>query len=289
LKKIVVIFFFISVFLLAFPANAQVNMFLESKDITGYTGETVATDIKIRNSQTVSDEFTISIWPTYWGRISAVPEKSRIKIASNSNETIKFYFTIPIDSEEVMPQYNITVRSINDETISAVQLLNLIVKRTVPIRISDVKAEKYVLEPEETVRIEISIVNSANEVYLEAGLETYIKKDGTTIERFDDPLSLIQGRSTQKIEHLISFDKYDEPGIYTIEVFLKDRLNRIVSSRTSTSTIKAPTLKLNTAYNITHEKSVSYGLLLQTVTIKLKMRGILQQQASMLLKIYQAL
>jgi len=267
MKKISLIFIFLTILLTTSIVNAEgVGISLKSKDLIGYTGETTTTDITIQNTQSTSDEFSINIWPPYWAGINVNLEKSRVKISANSNETVKLYFSIPIDIDELIVPYNITVKSVRNETISTVQILNLRVIRTVPIYISNIKVEKYVVYPEENVRIESSISNTADDAYLGASLQTNIKKDDTMIQRFDDRLEVIPRRSEQKKEHVFAFGKYTEPGVYIVEVLLKDVINRVVSS-------KKTTIILKNVSNITYQKIISYGLLLQTITIKVKNEG----------------
>lgn len=256
---------FITILLLSFPVFAQdVKLSITKKDIVGYTGESVATEIEIYNYQKKTDIFTITIWPPYWAGISATLEKSTVKIPANSSEVVKIYFSIPITTEEMALNFNITVISITDEKISDSQTLSLGIIRKVPIYISDIKLSKYALNPTEILRIEVTITNLDTKPY-SASLQTNIKKDENIIQRFDDILE-IPARSTQKTENSFVFEKYADPGNYEVEAILKDSLNRVVSE-------KETGLKLNAVYSITHDKSVSYSLLLQTVTIKVKNEG----------------
>jgi len=265
-KKTFFICFLLTVLLLSFPVFAEdMQIVLSETSIIGYTGESVSTEFTIQNLQDETDSFDITLWPPYWLGISATLEKSTVTIDANSNETVNVYLTIPIAVEELMLNYNITVKSVTDEEISDSQTLALRVIRRVPIYISDVKLSKYVLDPMESFKIEVSVTNLDAQLYSQASLQTNIKKDEAIVQRFDDTVE-IPATSTQKIENSFAFDKYTDPGTYKIETILKDKLNRIVST-------KETTLKLNAVYNITHEKIMSYSLLLQTASIIVKNEG----------------
>jgi len=265
-KKTFFICFLLTLLLLSFPVFAEdVEIVLSQENIVGYTGESVSTEFTIQNLQDQTDSFDITIWPPYWVGISATLEKSTVRIESNSNATVKIYMSIPIDTEELMLNYNISIKSVTDEQISDTKTLNLRVIRRVPIYISDVKLDKYVLNPTETFKIEVSVTNLDSVLYSQASLQTNIKKDETIIQRFDDAIE-IPANSIKKIENSFAFDKYTDSGTYKIETILKDRLNRIVST-------KEVSFKLNAVYNITHQKIISYSLLLQTATITVKNEG----------------
>ena len=274
MKKISFVFLLLAILLSVSIVNAEgVNVNLKTKDLTGYTGETTTTEITIENVKSMSDEFSVDIWPPYWAGISVVPEKPRVIVSAGSSETVKLYFSIPIDTDELIVPYNISVKSIRNETVSTLQILNLRVIRTVPIRISDVIASKYEVYPREEIRIEISVSNSGNDAYLDANLKAAVKKDDIIVWNFSENMPIIQGKSTQSVEKFFSFEKYAEPGKYVLEIFLKDALGNIVSRRTALSSTPTPTFKLKNVANVIHEKSISYGLMLQTVTISVKNEG----------------
>lgn len=276
MKKISFIFIFLTILFTVSIVNAEeVNVITRLRDVEGYTGETVSTEIIVQNSQSISDEFSVDVWPAYWNGISVVSDKPRIKISANSNETVKLYFSIPRDADEMIIPYNITVKSVINKTISTLQIINLKVKRTVPIYISEVKAVENccLIKPGESVKIEILVSNSGNYVYMDASLNTKIKKDDIIFKEFDDRLAIIQGKSTQSIEHVIEFGKYAEAGKYYTEVFLKDVNGNVVSKRTSLSPAPTPIILIQEVANVVHEKTISYGLLLQTITIKVKNEG----------------
>ncbi|HKZ45226.1 MAG TPA: hypothetical protein VJ343_00810, partial [archaeon] len=274
MRKISLLFIFLTLIFTISIAKAEgVSLTPKSSYIDVYTGETASTEITIRNSQIFVDEFSIDIWPTYWNGISVVPDKPRVSIGPGSNEIVKLYFSAPRDLDEMLIPYNLTAISVRDPKVSALIVLNLKVLRSVPIYISEVNAEKYMINPGENVKIEIAVANSGSDVYTDASLNTKIKNDGIIFKEFNDNLEIIQGKSTQIVQHTIDFGKYDDAGKYVIEVFLKDVNGNVVSKRTGTSSTPTPTLKLEAVSYINVEKSVSYGLLLQTITIKVKNDG----------------
>ncbi len=275
MKKIVLFTFILTVFLIAPAVMAEgVNVFPSAKEVVGYTGQTVSADITMQNLQNKNDRFAIMVWPSrtagYWEGVVASLERSPIDVNANSNQTVKIYFTIELKTNEQISSFAITVKSVNNDSVTDTQTLNLRVVRTVPIYIpvGGVKLNKYNVNPSDTVVIETSVMNLYEEPYTQASVETSIIRGNEIVKRFDSSISLVPGGATKKIETIYSLDKYASPGDYDVEVVLKDSGDRIVSSKTL-----VPAFVVNTVPKITQEGFVNYGFLIQTVIIKVKNEG----------------
>jgi hypothetical protein len=267
MKRLILLFIILASLIAVSVARAEgVNVTLASSDLTAYTGETSTVEMTIQNTENHADQFSIDVWPTYWGGISVVPEVPRVSVQSGSSAQVKLYFSIPIDSDDQRITYNITIKSVTSQDVSTVKMLNLWVIRSVPIYISDIKVERYVVDPMQSFRIETSVTNNAQDPYTGASLQTSILKDGLLENRLDSSIDIVAKKSTLPIETTYYFGRYTEPGIYTIRSELKDSINRVVST-------KEASVKLAPVYNITFEKTISYGLLLQTITITVKNEG----------------
>lgn len=258
---------FVAFLLIISPALAddKVKLIPSSTDITSYNGETQTIDIIIQNKQDVQDTYSILVWPPYWTGVSVTPENYLVKIDSKSNTTVKLYFSIALNAEELISAFNITTKSIRDESITDSKIVYLRVMRKSPIYISDLKLSKYGVDPEEEFSMTTSVANTDEKPSEKLSVQTTIKKANMVVERLDTTV-IVPQKSTSPVQQTYSFKKYSEPGTYSVEAVLRDSKNRIVNSQSTTVTV-------NTQYKIEHKKSVSYGILTQTTTITVKNEG----------------
>lgn len=272
MKKIKLLIFTIFSFLLILSlssAQKLVSLTLSSTDITVYTGLTQSVEITIENKQNIFDTFSVSVFPSYIFGISATLDAYAVSIPANSKTTIKLYFSSIIDAPEIAVIFNVSVISTTDSGIRDSRTILLRTIKTIPVYISDIKLSKYALNPEEILTIETQITNIGNLPSDEYVLQTNIKKDGEMIKRFDDTIVNIPGKSTKFVRNDYKIEKYQSPGNYTIEVILKDKLNKVISTKTINFEVNA-IAKLPTEYT---EKTTSFGFLSVTVTIKIKNEG----------------
>jgi hypothetical protein len=264
---IFIVFFFLLILPLA-SAQESVSMNLSSTDITLYTGKTQSINLTIENKQNKFDVFSISVSSLPISGVS-VSYDYAVSIPANSKITTKLDFSSIIDAPETATLLYVWVISTSDSTIRDSQTILLRTIKTVPVYISDIKLSDFSLDPEETLTIETQITNKGNLPSDEYSLQTNIKKSGEMIKRFDNVVANIPGRSTESIKNDYKIEKYQSPGSYTVEAILKDNLNRVVSSKTSTFEVNAIS-KIPTEYT---EKTTSFGFLSVAVTIKIKNEG----------------
>jgi hypothetical protein len=157
-------------------ADNKVDVTLSTNDLAAYTGETQYVNVTIKNNQNQQDDFTILIWPRELVGVTTDLEKWKVTIDANSQQTVKIFFTVSLEAEELVPAFNIKVKSVNDENITAEQTLYLRIIRKTPVFIKDVSLEKYTIDPAETANININIMNVANSRSSKYYLETTIKK-----------------------------------------------------------------------------------------------------------------
>ncbi len=252
-------------------AADELYVTLSSKEVIGYSGQTAYVDAIINNNQNIQDSFSITTFPPYWGGVTTTSDKFFTTIAAKSTDKVRVYFNLPIDVEERTLSFNVTVKSATNPEVVNSQMVNLRMVRTVPIYVSDIKIDDYFLNPEETVNIEISVYNSGDSPYLQANLRTYIKKDDQIVKRFDAALDTLPAKTMEKVQYSYMFEKFDEPGKYTIECELIDSSNRLVSSKSTSVSLKA-------VPKVTQNRTVSYSVLIQTVTVNVKNEGNVQSQ-----------
>lgn len=264
MNKIILTFLLVAILLPSFVLAKDVEIALSAADMVGYTEEMLSLDLTIRNNQDKDDRFSVNIWPPFWEGVNTILEKYIVSLSAKASETIKIYFDIPINAEEKISVFNITVKSLTNSSIAESQNVNIRVIRKSPLYVSDLKVDKHVFNPGESVNIVTSVANKGDEP-ARVNLQTTLKKLGQVIEKLEENLDVEQ-KGSKKIEQKITFDKYAEPGTYMLDAELRDSTNKLVS-------FKSESLKLNAVPNVTHQKIVSYGLLLQTVVIKVKNEG----------------
>lgn len=252
-------------------AQGDVGLTLASNEMTIFGGESKSVDLTIENNQTKTDTFSISVWPSYWAGVitSIVPDS--VKVGEQSTRTSKLTFTVDISADEIDSLFKVSVTSSSDKTVTDSQNILLRIKRKTPVYISDLKLDKYALNPGNMIKMDISLLNLVDTASGRYGLQTVIKSGNKIIERFDDTVVNIPGKSTEIVSHTYTFGKYAEPGTYSIESTLKDSLNKVVS-------IRAVEMRMNSVYKIPTEyteKTTDYSVfpLWMTTTIKIKNDG----------------
>lgn len=247
-------------------ATDEVEIKTSEKEIAASTGKTVSIDLTIKNNQIAKDRFQILISPRYWVTgISAEPEKERVDVEADSSAVVKVYFKIPDCINNMIQKINITVISGNVKSISSSQIVNLNVIGGSPICLKDLKLEKYVYNPGESVRINSeveSISSEPSDIYY---LQVVIKSGDEVIHRFDKGISL-PPKSKTEVEDVYEIDKYMKAGVYEVTSTLMNVMKRAINS-------KHTTFRVNSLYKITQHKNVSTGFLIQTATIIVKNEG----------------
>jgi hypothetical protein len=108
----------------------------------------------------------------------------------------------------------------------------LTVKRKAPYLISDLKLDKYTIDPGQSMSIEVAVTNLATTTSPVLTLQTELRKDGRIVQRWDETLT-IEGLTTQTITYSYPFDVYAKPGAYTVEATLKEFVTTIHAKATS--------------------------------------------------------
>ena len=249
---------------LSFAQNLKIGV--SDKDMTAYGGETKIIEITVFNNQNYADGFSITVYPQYFEGITANLENYILPTPSNSNSTTKLYVKIPDCPEEVTRLYTITVRSRINDAVNESKTISINIKRKNRVCLSDLTTDKQVLNAGETIKIMASITNPEATSSSQFYLRTSILRGSEAIESFDDRIETVSARSTQKINHAYTFDKYISYGCYTVEATLKDNLGSMMDS-------KKVDLRITSTENITFVKTSAWGLLGQTIAIKVKNEG----------------
>jgi hypothetical protein len=243
----------------------ELELSLSPSKLTVGSGENIYTTVDIKNNRGVRDAFSLSIFPTFWEGMTAFPERYLVSIGPNSNASVRVYFTIPECIQSTSQDFNFTARAIGKEGLSVSRMIKVQVFSNSAVCLTSMKTDKFVYDPSETMEIKIDVKNIVDALADGYVLTTEIKDHtGQLIEKFEDDIT-IQGKTTHVTKHTYAFDKYAEPGVYSVQTVLKYGGRNINS--------KSEDIKVNRVSKITQEKSVSYGFLLQTLTIKVKNEG----------------
>ncbi len=240
------------------PSNTTVNL---------YTDQVTVLSLTVENKQNVPDTFTISFLPIEGVSITA--ENYRLDIGAQDSVTTKISFTPLLCAAERSQVEEIRIRSITRSDVNdAVDLLVNVIRKS-SVCFSELKLNKYVFDPSETVKIQTSLLNTANIPSSQFLLKTSISYNGASIKSYDNNVAGIDAKSSRDIENDYSLDKYASPGEYTVDVTLNDVLNNLLDEKKIKFTVNNIS-KLPSDYT---EKTTSLGILSIGVTVKVRNDG----------------
>jgi hypothetical protein len=268
LKKVILII--LSFFLISPAALAQkVEIITSATNVIVYTNEVQTIDVTIKNMQTESDIFSLSVSPSPIPGVNANLEKYAVEINANSTTTVKLYFSAAIDAPELISAFTITARSITNEDVTSSKSVYLRVIRKTDVYISDLKLSKYALNPEETLTIDVQLTSVSEKPSGLYTLQTIIKKDDSIVQRFDETVVGLGPKLSKTVSNSYFVKKYETPGTYAVDAILKDSLNNMVSAMSSKFKVNEVS-KLPTEYTA---KTTDIGFLSVTTTIMIKNEG----------------
>jgi hypothetical protein len=261
----------VSFLFIASPVLANgVELTLPTTSIVGYGGETSSIDLTIKNNLIVPDTFTITIFPPSYLNVTTNLEKSSVWVNASSTQSIKLYFDMPMDVEEMMLPFKISVKSATDGSISDEQdfLLRTVRKTDVYIdKINPPENSRY--DPEQVVNIEVKVRNVGVNTLGKFDIETTVSKSGSVLKTYDYTIGTILPKSFEMVYDNYTIGKYDEPGIYVIQSTLGNSEGKIISSKITTFNVSAA-YKLPSEYTT---RNSLYTFLFITTTITVKNEG----------------
>jgi hypothetical protein len=269
MKKIgFAICFLASILLIVGSASAvgEIKLSLSNNDITTYIGDITSIDVTITNNQLKSDTFSINVFPSYWYGILVNLQDRFVSINARSSVTTKIYFDTR-SSDALISPFTITVQSISNKNINDTSIFKLTVLRKSPVFVSDIRVSKYDVNPEDTITIDSYISNTALVPMGPYNIQTNLKSNEVILKRFDDRIESMPPGSVKKLTNTYTFDKYVGPGNYFVEVLVSDGSGLLKSYKIS------DLITVNKSEKLVKEKSVEYGIMSQTVTIKVTNEG----------------
>ena len=231
------------------------------------TGETTSVEIKIKNNNQFIDTFSISIFPTSASGVIATPETTTIDVPGGEERTIKVYFTTPIETKEAFVQFFISAESTTTHASASTKVVIQVIRKT-PVEISSVEINKNEFNPGEKLQLAINIVNYHPTDPYRGFLLISMEKDGSVIESKSDAF-IVQPKQTTTIPYEYLFDKFAEPGTYSLKIELRNENDKVVSSKFLSFNI-LPISKIPENYT---EKITKFGFLSFTTTIVIRNDG----------------
>ncbi|MEM5882679.1 MAG: hypothetical protein QXQ77_00350 [Candidatus Aenigmatarchaeota archaeon] len=255
------------IFLVAKPVSAQdLELYLETTQTKIYAGKSSSIEVIVFNSQNFTDTFSITIWPTQFADVLTSIENPNLRISPKGNASTKIYFFASECADESTIQFEI-VASSTTSNVSAVKKILLSVLRTFTVCISDFKLDKYgEIGPNESIRIITYLTNPTYRVSPQFFVQANIKFENKTIESFDEAIQPLPQKSTKILTLSYNFNEYASPGIYKIEVLLKDELNNLVTK-------KEETIRMKIVNKTSTQSWTDIGILSAVTTIKIKNEG----------------
>jgi hypothetical protein len=269
MKKTILTFFTI---LLLIPfVSAQLEIDLSKSYVEVFSEETETIELTIRNLQLRTDTFLINILPPApQGKVSVYSQPS-IEINANSSASVKIYLSADPAAEQTGSPilFNLTVSSLTQPAIQASKEIKVLVLRKAPIFIKEMKVEKNVYDPSETVRIITTIQNTADRPCEEYILETIIEKEKEIVKTFRESVVNVPAKSTKDYVFEYTLGKYAPYGNYFVTSTLKNKSDVKLYEKKSSFTVRAIS-KIPSEYT---EKKTEIKLLAVYVTIKVKNEG----------------
>ncbi|MEM5829154.1 MAG: hypothetical protein QW040_01140 [Candidatus Aenigmatarchaeota archaeon] len=253
-------------------AAEEVSLSLKTKVLTIYGGEAGVVEATIKNNQAFRDTFSISIFPSYYYGIIPTLEKYTLTLGPGENKSLKIYFETPECAEEVSASFAITVRSREREEVSDSESLIVEIIRKFGICIYELNLDKPKIDPGDYLTIKVLIRNPSEILSQPFNLQTNVLFNGEIFRRFDDYIETVGGKTTETITHVLEIDKYQAPGIYTVEVLIKDKFGAVVSKKKAQFNVATVNASENLKL-LPITKTTKYGLLVQTVEINVKNEG----------------
>ncbi|NCO96530.1 MAG: hypothetical protein COY38_05255 [Candidatus Aenigmarchaeota archaeon CG_4_10_14_0_8_um_filter_37_24] len=247
-------------FILGIASAQDLNIISPESSLLFYTGETKNIEVPIKNDGPQRDTVYISVWPAQWASL----DKYWLTINAGETITLSLLVTIPEDTQEGTYVLTITTQSLNTDKKSTDSLF-LNVQRKSDIFISEVKLNKDSFNPDETLEIQTVLTNLNNNQKYKIFLTTnIIGKDGL-VRSFDESAEL-GPRSVKIIKNFYDISKLQEYGNYSVEVGVKDSMNKLLDQEEKNFSIREFS-------NIVEQRKSEYGLFYKTIIIEVSNNG----------------
>lgn len=266
MKKLFLLFGLVIFLFIPSVLAQDVQLFLETTQTKIYAGKTGSIEVTVFNNQNFTDTFSITVWPPQLGDVTTSIDNPNLRIPAKSNASTKIYFSAPECADEATIQFEISTSSVTTNASTSQNIL-LTVSRFFTVCISDFKLDKYgEIKPNESLKITTYITNPTSKNSPQFFLQVNVKLENQTVGSFDETIQPIIQKSTKIVSYVYNFSEYASPGIYKIEVLLKDELNNLKSKKEETIKMKIVNKTLTSSWT-------DIGILSAVTTVKVKNEG----------------
>ena len=240
--------------------GAEIEVLTPQPSTTIYAGRVNQIQFLVKNNQAIEDVFYFSIWPSYWAGL----DKYWTPIQPGEVKNISMIFSPPRDEEEGAHVFTVSVQSINSN-ISVSKTFSLNVERITDVFISEIKLNKQILSPGETLVIQPIFTSLEKTTPTQVFVYTEILRDGMSIQTFEDTLT-VKPMSTETLVHTFDITPTDIYGTYQVSVYEKDNLNNILDQKTVE-------FEISRVDEISKEKFILNNIFFTTTFITVKNNG----------------
>jgi len=259
MRKILIFLPIFFTLLLSSVLAQEIQIVTPEKTPVVYAGRTNEIHVLIRNNMEEKASFYFSVWPPQWINLK------KYWSIINAGETINLTLFIqpPRDAEEGTYKYSLSVKVL-EKNVSTTSDIYINVKRTTHVIISEIKLNKQILRPNETLEITPVLTNldvNSHSVLL----SIKILKDDLQVKKFEDNVS-IDGKKSLSLTYSFPIKMTDRPGEYEIVVSLRNEMNKLLDETTTKFSIEEIS-------KLEQEKKVENKLLYSRVEIILTNKG----------------
>jgi hypothetical protein len=190
-----------------------------------------------------------------------------VTLEPNQSSKINLYIYSSKESKEISP--HLFLLTISSEDYKIEREITVSVSRKYPVYISSINLSKYSILPLESTRISITIQNAKNYITPNYKVVFSILKDGKEVLRKEVITDFIEANSRIEVSQEFFAEKYQEAGIYDVNVKLEDLKGNYIDEAKTKFEVKA-IVKLPQEYTT---KEIKYSLLSTLILIKVKNEG----------------
>ncbi|MBI4894162.1 MAG: hypothetical protein HY833_00270 [Candidatus Aenigmarchaeota archaeon] len=263
-NKTILASFVLSSLILASASAAQSSnnptIFLSSNDVTFFNGDQDYVEATIKNNDVKQHVFTISVFPGTLNLVYADSTLGHVTLAPLESKTTRLTFSSQFDADFVPRVFSITAASTDDASLTATKEVVVHITRRSPVFVLSLGTNKFSYQPGETVNISSLVANQGGDSFDEFLIQTVITKDGEFIKRFETPITYLPEKSRNTFSNLYTFGQFDQPGVYSAELALKDASGQLLSQ-------KSVNFKVGEVTRTSQQESNSNGIFEITNTI----------------------
>lgn len=204
---------------------------LSANDVSFFNGDQDSVDATITNNDDKTRVFTVSAFPSSFDGVYADASVGHVTLAPGESATAKITFSSQFEAEFIPRKFSVTVAAADDKTLTATKEVFVHIIRRSPVFVLSLNTNKFSYQPGETVNISSLVANQGGDSFDEFGMQTVITKDGEFVKRFDTQITYLPEKSKTTFSSLYTFGQFDEPGVYSAQLVLKDASGQVLSQK----------------------------------------------------------